>query len=171
MHQLGKSASQHAIFLDDFCYGFGSNLFSRQRIAPRIKFLCQGGFSIDDETWKIVTKSVSYTVHDDTMSLDDISGDYRNLNVLIIPQSEAGNVISIREYDGEIEEIMGKTVTVTGRNYFYVCANPELCWNFTAGSDEKIEVFTPAYAFLNLHRTRAVANMIVWTSNMLGFQK
>lgn len=173
MEFLGRQASRNATFLDHMCYSFGEDYFSGLKVAQRMEFLQHEHHDITKDTLELMSGYVAISYGECT-AIQDLSDSYRGLDIALIIGAEDGQVFSIRQYDSdyqEPEEMIGTTVTSSGHEYAKVVEDSENHWNFTINSTGNIDIFKPSNAFLNLHETRAVANLIVWTSNVLGFGK
>lgn len=162
MKQCGAQASKNPEFLDHFCYSFGENILSDKKIAQRMDFLQ------DNRTNSLIKDVVTMGYFDDVSYLRDESGNFRYLSIVLLNNSEDGSVYSIREYRRHPVEVCGFTIKDHGQDYHHVPNNGSTStfWNF----DKNHAICKPSDAFLDLPSTRAAVNMIVWTSNVLGFQ-
>lgn len=169
MKNCGAIAAEHIQFLDAFFTTMGASLFETKQIPERIEFLFEfvktPRFNSSDGPFIIMT-SVRLGVHENTIWLNDQKGDFRNLAILIA-RGVDDDIFSIREFSTDPAEVCGSTLKIKKQ----ICHNildASPYWNFTF-TDDEVAISDPSDAFLDPYKTRAVTNMIVWASNLLGY--
>lgn len=140
MRECGNTASDHFKFLDALTLSFGISLFQSLSIPKRIDFIAN---HLPQEP-TCFEQNVFTKLIDGFPSLSDYCGAYRNLTVLL-------------------KRLLDKANQTT-----YSIEEHPHSWSFTY-KDGIIKAERFRTLFHDMYKTRAAANMIVWTSNILGF--
>ena len=155
MEQCGRTTAKHPEFLDHFCYSFGQALLNNSQISERIDFLTD--HSISEPT--VQNGNVA-----GVRWLYDTGGDFRHLAVVLLCDEQDDNFYSVRPFTPSLIESSQQLRVEATIELEYSTKN---FWNFYY--HKKIRIEQPCKPFLDLHNTRALVNLLVWTSNVSGF--
>lgn len=125
--------------LREFCRSFGIQLFLKNRLSERIDFLRTVEIREDDGL-----QDITIEIDGTKVILCDTSGRYRNLHVICVQDGDDTHTI--------VED------------FRYNQGHDNRVWSFARGT---IVGLSPA--FDDPYQTRALVNLIVHVSNVLGF--
>lgn len=156
--------------LDTFIYSFGESLFSNFKICKRIDFL----YTLS--VFELVGVDVEIGCQNDVIFLKDFGTRFRSVSVIALRGLDAEeNVYALRTFEEKPEEVLGEIQACASCHegdpdeFQHVLDNEGDYWNFYK-QNSNVKAFHPAHGFLDLYETRAVANLLKWATNVLGFE-
>ncbi len=169
-----------SVYIYSFFDGFGSAITSKARACERIDFLYASDLKPVRDP-QIFNQCVEVGQRSGVPWITDKVGDHRFLGVMFLRGTEDGEVYSIRRFFGEdsFGHVVGERVEhsyvspFTGSDekvvYEHAGSSDHRFWNFRT-SVVGVEIEPRSEGFRDLMETKIIMSLLVWTTNMLGFE-
>ncbi len=189
----GTVMGENPIYLNQFLYAFGESLFSNLQICDRIDFLFDREDLQPQQRESIFHSKIRCGKINDTIWVQDISGDHDLVRIMIFNDLEPGHDgYGIRIFLGSNEtpgrylrqhwdmendefpsltNIAGQVCRGDCTTYYHTIVKSYVFWNFNNnGNDGRVFLDRHSEGFQDIQETKSLALLIKWASNMLGFQ-
>jgi hypothetical protein len=170
---VGYLMGRNHRYLRFFIQSFGESLFGHKSICQRIDFL----YDLPELKPKTSNAKIMFDEHveckyrlgkiteqtglQEILCVSDLYGRHDWISLVLLRQLEMeDNVYSIRTYADDED------------SFKHAIETTEYGWNFRPepSNVDVISIYGRSDGFYDPHKTRSIALLIVWTSNILGFR-
>lgn len=184
----GRALGENAMYTEDFFNAYGRSIFEHWKIPQRIDFLYNHSpLSPDENHRDNFNESVRYGVTDNVPWIIDIDGQYKYIGIALFRNLDLEqNIYAIRvfipeEFEDELvlswngpldvfEGIIGRSLEVGDVICHHYIEHGHSFWNFARDPEGGLEFPARSDGFCDMITTKRIAHLLLWTTNMLGFQ-